>query len=85
MNVIGPVAVSDRVSLIAAGTAVVLVVGTVVYVRWKAGKVLDAVNPMNNQNAISTGVNSALKPALGTNPLTNKPNTIGSWLYGVVH
>lgn len=78
---IGPVAVSDKVFFIVLGSTLLLLVGGVWYVKYKAGKAVEAVNPFNNKNVISTGVNSALAPALGKNELTGKDNTIGSALY----
>lgn len=82
---IGPVFMSDRVALIGAGVAVLLVFGALWYVKRQAGKAIEAVSPLNPNNAIKTTVDRALAPALGTNSLTGKPNTLGSAIYHLTH
>lgn len=81
---VGPVAVSDKVALYVIGGAVVLLIGGIFYAKYKAGQLVDAVNPLNNQNVINVGVNNALAPVLGENKLTGKSNTIGSAAYFAV-
>ena len=82
---VGPVVMSDKVALIVAVGGVLLLIGWIWYVKYKAGQVAEAVNPFNNKNVISTGVNAVLAPALGENKYTGTPNTIGSALYNWTH
>lgn len=81
---VGPIVMSDKVALIVAVGGVLLLIGGIWYVKYKAGQVVDAVTPWNNQNVINTTTNAVLAPALGTNKLTGKTNTIGSATYFAV-
>lgn len=84
---------ASPVSLSATGVLAVVGIGAAALLVWKGPALLkkagDAINPLNHDNAIATGVN-AVGGALVTDPAGAGKNadgswSLGGWAYDVLH